>query len=187
MLVSRADERERARALSRALETRDPVAARAVLEAAGLEPDYVEVADLDGPTLLVAARVGSTRLIDNVLLPKEDSTVTTRPRTPAPGTPAPGKLPLPEVAEMKRREHQRGERRDGEEELLFLDRDSGHGPFGESERGGLVIETHIGQREISHNAIIFRLFFEERFQFAARLPPTFLGGGMVPRNFLSPA
>jgi 3-methyl-2-oxobutanoate hydroxymethyltransferase len=29
--------------------------------------------------------------------------VTTRPRTPAPGTPAPGKLPLPEVAEMKRR------------------------------------------------------------------------------------
>ena len=29
--------------------------------------------------------------------------MTTRPRTPAPGTPAPGKLPLPEVAEMKRR------------------------------------------------------------------------------------
>jgi 3-methyl-2-oxobutanoate hydroxymethyltransferase len=29
--------------------------------------------------------------------------VTTRPRKPAPGTPAPGKLPLPEVAEMKRR------------------------------------------------------------------------------------
>jgi pantoate--beta-alanine ligase len=67
-----ADERERARALPRALETRDPVAARAVLEAAGLEPDYVEVADFDGPTLLVAARVGSTRLIDNVPLPKGD-------------------------------------------------------------------------------------------------------------------
>jgi len=29
--------------------------------------------------------------------------MTTRPRKPAPGTPAPGKLPLPEVAEMKRR------------------------------------------------------------------------------------
>jgi 3-methyl-2-oxobutanoate hydroxymethyltransferase len=29
--------------------------------------------------------------------------MTTRPRTPAPGTPAPGKLPLPEIAEMKRR------------------------------------------------------------------------------------
>jgi 3-methyl-2-oxobutanoate hydroxymethyltransferase len=29
--------------------------------------------------------------------------VTTRPRTPAPNTPAPGKLPLPELAEMKRR------------------------------------------------------------------------------------
>ena len=70
MRVCRREERERARALSRALETRDAVAARAVLEAAGLEPDYVEVADFDGPTLLVAARVGSTRLIDNVPLPK---------------------------------------------------------------------------------------------------------------------
>jgi len=29
--------------------------------------------------------------------------MTTRPRTPAPGTPAPGKLPLTEVAELKRR------------------------------------------------------------------------------------
>jgi 3-methyl-2-oxobutanoate hydroxymethyltransferase len=29
--------------------------------------------------------------------------MTTRPRTPAPGTPAPGKLPLPELAQMKRR------------------------------------------------------------------------------------
>jgi pantoate--beta-alanine ligase len=63
-----ADEREQARAIPRALETRDPAAARAVLEEAGLEPDYVEVADLDGPTLLVAARVGATRLIDNVPL-----------------------------------------------------------------------------------------------------------------------
>jgi len=65
-----AAERERARALSRALATRDVAAARAVLAAAGIEPDYVEVADFDGPTLLIAARVGSTRLIDNVPLPK---------------------------------------------------------------------------------------------------------------------
>jgi len=65
-------EREQARAIPRALETRDPAAARAVLEAAGLAPDYVEVADFDGPTLLVAARVGSTRLIDNVRLRKGD-------------------------------------------------------------------------------------------------------------------
>lgn len=63
-------ERELARAIPRALETRDPVAARAVLVAAGLEPDYVEVADFDGPTLVVAARVGSTRLIDNIPLSK---------------------------------------------------------------------------------------------------------------------
>jgi pantoate--beta-alanine ligase len=66
-------ERTQARAIPRALETRDPAAARAVLEAAGLEPDYVEVADLDGPTLLVAARVGATRLIDNVPLRKGES------------------------------------------------------------------------------------------------------------------
>ncbi|HET7128365.1 MAG TPA: pantoate--beta-alanine ligase [Gaiellaceae bacterium] len=65
-------ERELARAIPRALETRDAAAARSVLVAAGLDPDYVEVADLDGPTLLVAARVGSTRLIDNVPLPKGD-------------------------------------------------------------------------------------------------------------------
>ena len=44
-----------------------PSPARLLVEA-GLEPDYVEVADLDGPTLAIAARVGSTRLIDNVLL-----------------------------------------------------------------------------------------------------------------------
>ena len=63
-------ERELARAIPRALQTRDPAAARSVLEAAGLVPDYVEVADFDGPTLVVAARVGSTRLIDNTPLAK---------------------------------------------------------------------------------------------------------------------
>jgi pantoate--beta-alanine ligase len=64
------EDRVIARAIPRALEARDVAAARAVLAAAGVEPDYVEVADFDGPTLLVAARVGSTRLIDNVPLPK---------------------------------------------------------------------------------------------------------------------
>jgi pantoate--beta-alanine ligase len=61
-------ERARALAIPRALATRDPDRARAVLAAAGVEPEYVAVADLDGPTLAVAARIGSTRLIDNVLL-----------------------------------------------------------------------------------------------------------------------
>ena len=67
-----AKERERALGLSRALEAAtdspDPVAAaRASLN--GLSPEYVEVVDLDGSTVLAAAvRVGSTRLIDNVLL-----------------------------------------------------------------------------------------------------------------------
>ncbi len=33
-----------------------------------LTVDYVAVADLDGPTLAAAVRVGATRLIDNVRL-----------------------------------------------------------------------------------------------------------------------
>jgi pantoate--beta-alanine ligase len=61
-------ERTLAGAIPRALGTRDPELARAVLVEAGLEPDYVTLADLDGPTLALAARVGSTRLIDNIRL-----------------------------------------------------------------------------------------------------------------------
>ena len=62
------EERERARAIPQALATRDETRARAVLEAAGVDPEYVAVADLDGPTLAIAARVGATRLIDNIPL-----------------------------------------------------------------------------------------------------------------------
>jgi pantoate--beta-alanine ligase len=65
------DERRRALAIPRALATRDPARARAILAEVGIEPEYVAVADLDGPTLAVAARVGSTRLIDNALLEDE--------------------------------------------------------------------------------------------------------------------
>ncbi|HEY6963450.1 MAG TPA: pantoate--beta-alanine ligase [Gaiellaceae bacterium] len=61
-------EREQALAIPRALATRDADDARAVLRDAGIDPDYVVVADLDGPTLAIAARVGDTRLIDNVHL-----------------------------------------------------------------------------------------------------------------------
>jgi pantoate--beta-alanine ligase len=70
------EERARALAIPRALDAgleavragRDPVAAaRQVL--VGLDLDYVAVADFDGhPTLAIAARVGRTRLIDNVRL-----------------------------------------------------------------------------------------------------------------------
>jgi pantoate--beta-alanine ligase len=61
-------ERAGALAIPRALATRDPDRARIVLADAGLEPDYVTLADLDGPTLAIAARVGSARLIDNILI-----------------------------------------------------------------------------------------------------------------------
>ena len=67
-------EREQALAIPRALATRDAGRARDVLAAAGISPDYVEVADLDGPTLAVAARIGRVRLIDNVPLPEGDPT-----------------------------------------------------------------------------------------------------------------
>jgi pantoate--beta-alanine ligase len=60
------DERERALALPRALATRDPEKARELLD--GLEVDYVEVADFEPKVLAAAVRVGSTRLIDNVIL-----------------------------------------------------------------------------------------------------------------------
>ncbi len=62
-------ERERALALPRALATRDLAAARAAL--ADLDVDYVEIADYDPPVLAAAVRVGSTRLIDNVVLEEE--------------------------------------------------------------------------------------------------------------------
>jgi len=66
------EEREQALALPRALEVgraaADPVAAaRAALN--GLEPEYVELLRVGDATLLTAAaRVGSTRLIDNVVV-----------------------------------------------------------------------------------------------------------------------
>ena len=61
------EEREAALALPRALATKDPEAARGLLQ--GLDVDYVEVAELDGQRVLAAAvRVGRTRLIDNIVL-----------------------------------------------------------------------------------------------------------------------
>ena len=70
---------------------------RAILDAAGLEVDYVEVAPFDPPTLAAAVRVGSTRLIDNIAL-EEDCEHSTPPRHPAS---APGKLPITELAEAE--------------------------------------------------------------------------------------
>jgi pantoate--beta-alanine ligase len=70
------EERARALSISRALRAGQAAyraggdavaAARALL--VGVEPEYVAVADFDGqPTLAIAARVGATRLIDNIHL-----------------------------------------------------------------------------------------------------------------------
>jgi pantoate--beta-alanine ligase len=65
------EERERALALPRALATRDPERARELLRS--LDVEYVEVAEFDPKVLAAAVRVGSTRLIDNVVLEGEDS------------------------------------------------------------------------------------------------------------------
>jgi pantoate--beta-alanine ligase len=69
-------ERQSALALSRALATGDLVAGRALLDAEpGVVPDYLERVDStsfevtpDGDLMVVAARVGTTRLIDNVMI-----------------------------------------------------------------------------------------------------------------------
>jgi pantoate--beta-alanine ligase len=56
------EQRDRARALPRALQARD----RSLLD--GLEVDYFEEADFEPRVLAAAVRVGDTRLIDNVVL-----------------------------------------------------------------------------------------------------------------------
>ena len=67
------EERATALGLPRALATRDRDAAlKALRTSNGLEIDYVEVADFDPPALVGAVRVGSTRLIDNVVLEGEE-------------------------------------------------------------------------------------------------------------------
>ncbi len=63
------EERRLALALPRALATHDPRQARELLD--GLEVDYVEVADFEPKVLAAAVRVGSTRLIDNIVLEGE--------------------------------------------------------------------------------------------------------------------
>jgi pantoate--beta-alanine ligase len=69
-----ADERRRALALPRALATKDRDAALAELASSnGLVVDYVEVATFDPPVLAGAVRVGSIRLIDNVVLEGADT------------------------------------------------------------------------------------------------------------------
>ena len=78
------DERRRALAIPRALDAGlaaargggDPVAAARPL-LAGLDVDYVEVANARRPsTLAIAARVGRTRLIDNIRLDDPTSAAT---------------------------------------------------------------------------------------------------------------
>jgi pantoate--beta-alanine ligase len=75
------EQRASALVLSRALDTRDVAAGRALIDAApGVDLDYLERVDSatfevtpDGDLIVVAARVGTTRLIDNLLLHEADA------------------------------------------------------------------------------------------------------------------
>jgi pantoate--beta-alanine ligase len=67
------EERRRALALPRALNTRTPARARALLTEEGLDVDYVEVAPFHPPVLAGAVRLGDTRLIDNVPLEGDET------------------------------------------------------------------------------------------------------------------
>jgi hypothetical protein len=69
---------------------------------------------------------------------------------------------------------------------MFLDRHRGHLSLDQFERGSFVTKAHIDQRKIANQRIVFWLLFEERFRFAAGLPPIFLGCGMVAGDFLRP-
>jgi pantoate--beta-alanine ligase len=67
------EERKQALAIPRALATKDPDRARDDLR--DFDIDYLEAVDLDGQRVLAAAvRVGSTRLIDNVVLDEGGTT-----------------------------------------------------------------------------------------------------------------
>jgi pantoate--beta-alanine ligase len=72
------DERQTALLLSQALQTRDPIAGRALFDGTPAVLDYLERVDStsfeaapDGDLLVIAAKVGTTRLIDNLPLPKD--------------------------------------------------------------------------------------------------------------------
>ena len=73
------EEHRRALALPGALATRDAAKARELLD--GLEVDYLEVADFEPQVLAAAVRVGSTRLIDNVVLEDVGSGLSLTPPT----------------------------------------------------------------------------------------------------------
>ena len=80
-----------------------PRAHAAVLN--GLDVDYVEVADFDPPVLAAAVRVGSTRLIDNVVLDPRHSggSMTTRPVSLPPARLRPASSRCPSSRELKAR------------------------------------------------------------------------------------
>jgi pantoate--beta-alanine ligase len=74
------DQRHAALLLSKALQTRDPKLGRALFLGSDAELDYLEAVDSttfevtpDGDLMVVAAKVGTTRLIDNLPLHKDPS------------------------------------------------------------------------------------------------------------------
>jgi len=77
--------------------------------------------------------------------------------------------------------------RPGTSERVLVGRKHCDRALGQSQCSSIVTKTHVCKREVSQQNKIFRLFLEERLQFASGLTPTFAGAGMVAGNFLCPA
>ena len=77
--------------------------------------------------------------------------------------------------------------RSGTSYRVLLDGVNSHPLLRQLQRGGLVTKAHIGQSKIPQEDMIFRLFFQERFQFDACLSPAFLGSHVITSDLLRPA
>ena len=62
---------------------------------------------------------------------------------------------------------------------IFFNRARRDCAFRQSQSSGFLTKAHVSEREIPNQGKIIRLFFQERFHFAARLSPTFLRSAMV--------
>ena len=75
----------------------------------------------------------------------------------------------------------------GSSRRVFFDRIRSYGPLRECQRGSLVTEAHIGQREIPNERIIFWLVFEKRIPVRCEPAAKFPGRRHDRRQLLAPS